>query len=85
MGKIAEDRVVLEQMSQGRRGGEVVYGYEFNLRVAESGTKDVASNAAEAVDAYLYCHDRGCSYRLTYALVRVESAAGRRTPHQNRS
>jgi hypothetical protein len=50
-------------MSQGRRGGEVVYGDELNLRIAESGAEYIASNAAEAVNAYLYCHDYGCSYR----------------------
>jgi hypothetical protein len=62
--EIAEDRVVLEEMGQGGGGSEVVYGDEFDVWIAESGAEDVASDAAEAVNAYLYCcHDFGCSYR----------------------
>ena len=62
--QVAEDGVVLEQVGQGGGGGEVVYGYEFDVWVAESAAEDVASDAAEAVDAYLYCcHDFGCSCR----------------------
>src|SRR6185437_4492905 len=61
--EIAQDGVVFEQVGQGGRGSEVVYGYEFDFRIVESGAEDVASDAAEAVDAYLYCHDYGCSYR----------------------
>ena len=59
--EVAEDGVVLEQVGEGRRGGEVVYGYEFDIGVAEGGAEDVASDAAEAVDAYLYCHKSDCS------------------------
>ncbi len=61
--EVAEDGVVLEQVGEGGRGGEVVYGDEFDVRVAECAAEDVASDAAEAVDAYLYCHDFGCSCR----------------------
>ncbi len=62
--EVAEDGVVLEKVGQGGGGGEVVDGYEFDVRVADSAAEDVASNAAEAVNAYLYCcHDFGCSYR----------------------
>ena len=59
--EVAEDGVVLEQVGEGGGGGEVVDGDEFDVRVAESGAEDVASDAAEAVDAYLYCHDCACS------------------------
>ena len=61
--EVAEDGVVLEQVGQGGRGGEVVDGDEFDVWVADCGAEDVASDAAEAVDAYLYCHDFGCSCR----------------------
>ena len=62
--EVAEDGVVFEEVGQGGGGGEVVDGYEFDVWVAESAAKDVASDAAEAVDAYLYCcHDFGCSCR----------------------
>ena len=54
--EVAEDGVVLEQVGQGGGGGEVVDGDEFDVRVAEGAAEDVASDAAEAVDAYLYCH-----------------------------
>ena len=54
--EVTEDGVVLEEMGQSGGGGEVVYGYEFDVRVADSAAEDVASDTAEAVDAYLYCH-----------------------------
>ncbi|MCU1252514.1 MAG: glyceraldehyde-3-phosphate dehydrogenase [Edaphobacter sp.] len=77
--KIAQDGVVLKKVGQGGGGREVVYGYEFDVWVAESAAEYVASNAAEAVDAYLYCcHDFGCSCRLLRGFLRVstlESAA----------
>ena len=56
--EVAEDGVVLEQVGEGGGGGEVVDGDEFDVRVAECGAEDVASDAAEAVDAYLDCHVR---------------------------
>ena len=55
--EVAEDGVVLEEMGQGGGGGQVVDGDEFDVGVAEGGAEDVAADAAEAVDAYLYCHD----------------------------
>ena len=63
--EVAEDGVVLEQVGQGGGGGEVVDGDEFDVWVADSAAEDVASDAAEAVNAYLYCcHDFGCSCRV---------------------
>ena len=59
--EVSENGVVLEQVGQGGRGGEVVYGYEFDFRIVEGGAEDVASDAAEAVDTNLYCHDCDCS------------------------
>ena len=59
--EIAEDGVVLEQVGEGRGGGEIVYGYEFDIGVTKGGAENVASDAAEAVDAYLYCHKSDCS------------------------
>ncbi len=60
--EVAEDGVVLEQVGQGRGRGEVVDGDEVDLGVGEGGAEDVAADAAEAVDAYLYCHNWSCSY-----------------------
>ena len=62
--QVAEDRVVLQEVGQRGRGGEVVDGDEFDVGVAESGAEYIASDAAEAVDAYLYCHDFRCSCRV---------------------
>ena len=63
--EVAEDRVVLEQVGQGGRAGQVVDGNKFDLGIAERGAQNVAANAAEAVDANLNCcHDFGCSYRV---------------------
>ena len=54
--QVAQDRVVLEQVRQRRRAGQVVYGNKINLRIAKSGAQNVAANAAEAVDTNLNCH-----------------------------
>jgi hypothetical protein len=42
----------------GQRGwaGQVVDGNKFNVRIAKSGAKNVAANAAEAIDTNLNCH-----------------------------
>jgi hypothetical protein len=70
--QVAEDGVIFEEMGQGGGGGEVVDGYEFNVWVADSAAEDVASDPAEAVDAYLYCcHDFGCSCRVAARYLRV--------------
>ena len=54
--QVAQNRVVLEQVSQRRRAGQVVDGNKFDLGIAKSGAKYVAANAAEAVDTNLNCH-----------------------------
>ena len=54
--QIAEDRVVLEQVRQRCRAGQVVDGNKINFGIAERGAQNVAANAAEAVDANLNCH-----------------------------
>ena len=54
--EVAEDGVVLEQVGKRGRGGEVVHGNKFDVRIAESCAENVTTNAAEAVDAYLDCH-----------------------------
>ena len=56
--QVAENRVVLEQVGQRCRAGQVVDGDKINLGIAERGAKNVAANAAEAVDANLNCHVR---------------------------
>ena len=52
--EISEDGVVLEEVGQGGGSGEVVDGDELDVGVAQCGAEDVASDAAEAVDTYLY-------------------------------
>ena len=54
--QVAEDGVVLEQVREGGRGGEVVDSDEFDVGIAQCRAEDVASNAAEAVDSNLDCH-----------------------------
>jgi len=54
--EVAEDGVVLEQVGERGGGGEVVDGDEFDVRIAEGCAENVASDAAEAVNAYLDCH-----------------------------
>jgi hypothetical protein len=54
--QVAQDRVVLEQVSQRRRAGQVVDGDKIDVVVAKRGAQNIASNAAEAVDTNLYCH-----------------------------
>ena len=70
--EVAEDGVVLEQVGEGGGGGEVVDGDEFDVGIAERGAEDIASDAAEAVDANLDCHVRAFSlWRLCCESVRV--------------
>ena len=54
--QVAQDRVVLEQVSQRCRAGEVIYGNKIDFFIAKRGAQNVAANAAEAVDANLNCH-----------------------------
>ena len=56
--QVAQDGVVLEQVGERGRGGEVVDGDKLDVGVADCGAEDVASDAAEAVDANLYSHFR---------------------------
>ena len=53
---VAQNRVVLEQVSQRCRAGQVVDGDKIDFGVAKRGAQNVAANAAEAVDTNLYCH-----------------------------
>src|SRR5579863_1410694 len=54
--QIAEDGVVLQQMSQRLGIGEIVDGDKLEVGVVEGGAKNVAANAAKSVDAYFNCH-----------------------------
>ena len=54
--QVAEHRVVLEQVRQRRRVGEIVHRDEIDVLVAERGAHDVAADAAEAIDANLHSH-----------------------------
>src|SRR6266850_342105 len=54
--KIAEDGVVLQKVRERLGIGDVIDGHELNVLVIERGAHDVASDAAEAVDADLNGH-----------------------------
>src|SRR5271169_159084 len=56
VGEITENGVVLEQMREGLGVGNVVDRDELDVFVIERGAHDVASDAAEAVDANLDGH-----------------------------
>ena len=54
----AEDRVVLEQVGERARVGEVVDGDELDVRSRRvRGAEDVAPDASETVDADLHSHE----------------------------
>src|SRR5580704_1365961 len=54
--KIAENRVVLEQVREGFGVGNIVDGDELDVLVIERSAHDIPSDAAEAVDTYLDGH-----------------------------
>src|SRR5438552_7204309 len=56
VGKISEDGIVLQKVRERVRVGDVVDGDELNVSIVERGAHDVATNAAEAVDANLNGH-----------------------------
>ena len=53
---VTEHGVVLQQVRQGLRVGEVVDRHEFHVIAAQTGTDDIPADAAEAIDAYFDCH-----------------------------
>src|SRR5713101_8638150 len=56
MGQVAEDGVVLEQVRQRFRVGDVVHGDKLDGGVAQRGAQDVAPDAAKPVDAHFDRH-----------------------------
>ena len=56
VGQVTQDGVILEQMGQRCRAGQVIDRYKFNFRIAERGPEHVAADTAKAIDANLYCH-----------------------------
>src|SRR6185437_7447462 len=54
--QVPKNRVVLQKVRQRGRGGEVIDCDKFDLWVADRCAEDIASNAAEAVDANFHCH-----------------------------
>ena len=57
----AENGIVLREMGERLRVGEIVDRDELDVRIVQGGANHVASNAAEAVDANFYGHDGACS------------------------
>ena len=56
VGQVAENRVVLEQVGQRLRIGEIVDGDEVQVLVGERGAENVTSNASKTINADFYCH-----------------------------
>src|SRR6266853_2152069 len=56
VGQIAEDGVVFQEVRESFGVGDVVDGHELNILVVERGAHDVATDAAETVDANLDGH-----------------------------
>jgi len=54
--KIAQDRIVLQQMRQRFRIGDVVDGDKLNVPIVQSRAHDVAPDAAKTVNTYLNGH-----------------------------
>ena len=48
----AEDRIVFQKMRQRLRISKIVGGDKFDIGMIQAGTDHIASDAAEAVDAY---------------------------------
>jgi len=72
--KIAEDGVVLQEVRERLGIGDVIDGDELNVLVVERGAHDVASDAAEAVDADLNGH-----YFLRWWVTRMAAVKERVT------
>jgi hypothetical protein len=56
--QVSQNGIVLEQVREGRRSGQIIDRDKVNFGVAERGAKHITSDAAEAVDTYFYCHVR---------------------------
>src|SRR5580658_3129996 len=55
--KVAEDRIVLEQVGQSLGIGEIVHRDEVEVLVGQCGAQDVASNTSESINANFYGHE----------------------------
>ena len=54
---VAQDRVVLQEVSQGRRIRDVVDGRDLKVAPAVGRAEDIAADTAESIDANLHRHD----------------------------
>ena len=57
-GVVAEDGIVLQEMSQRRRIGDVIDGDDLEVASTVRGPVDVAPNAAKPIDPNLHRHER---------------------------
>src|SRR5579859_1687675 len=64
MFQVAQNRIVLEQMSQSGGAGQVIDGHKFDIRIVNGGAQHVASDAAKAVNANFDCHGESNSPRM---------------------
>ncbi len=78
VGQIAEDGVVLQKMRESFRVGDVVDGDELDVLVVKRGAHNVATDAAEAVDANLNGHSSSDGWSEIAAVQERVTAARKR-------
>jgi len=77
--QVAEDGIVLEQVGEGHRVGDVVDGDKLDVAVAQRRAQDVASDAAKPVDADFNWHsssDGRCDSGSARRGSRTEAESG---------
>jgi hypothetical protein len=72
MGKIAQNRIVLKQVRESFRIGQIVNRYELQIRIIKSRTKNVTSDTPESIDADFYRHFASVEYEN----VRISGTTG---------
>jgi len=72
MGKIAQNRIVLKQVRESFRIGQIVNRYELQIRIIKSRTKNVTSDTPESIDADFYRHFASVEYEN----VRISGMTG---------
>ena len=64
--EIAEDRIVLQQMRERLRVGDVVHGHKLDRRIAQRRAKNVPPDAAKTVDSYFNRHASSSDLRIAW-------------------
>lgn len=59
------NRIVLQQMREGRGLGHIIYGDQFKIRMMKGGPKEHSAGSAKAVDSDFGWHLSDPSYELS--------------------